>query len=163
MTESIVAGVVIRSLLPPPWPALQPLIEESECQGFGFLARLKRDFEDGSNRFDAAGEALLGAWRGEQLVAVAGLNRDPYARDPRIGRLRHLYVRSQDRGRGVGRALVAALLAAAEPYFGVVRLRTDTDAAARFYQALGFVPIHSPHATHQRVLADGGARRAGSG
>jgi GNAT superfamily N-acetyltransferase len=149
--------VVIRSLLPPHWPAVYPLVGESGREGFAFLERLVSEFQDGSNRFDAPGEALLGAWRGPHLVAVGGLNRDPYVPDARVGRLRHLYVRRPERGQGLGRALVAALLADAARHFDVIRLRTDTVAAAQFYQALGFVPIKSPDATHQRVLA-GAAR-----
>jgi GNAT superfamily N-acetyltransferase len=148
------SGVIIQSLLPPSWPAIYPLIGESGREGFGFLERLHAEFLDGSNRFDALGEALLGAWRAEHLVGIAGLNRDPYVSDPRVGRLRHLYVRRPERERGIGRALVAALLADAARHFDLIRLRTDTVAAARFYEALGFVPIQSPDATHQRLLGD---------
>lgn len=142
----------IRSLLPPPWPDLAPLVEESEREGFRFLARLRRDFDDGSNRFDAPGEALLGCCRGAELVAVGGLNRDPYSPEPRVGRLRHLYVSAAFRRRRVGRMLVDALVAAARPRLGVLLLRTDTAAAARFYEALGFEAVASPYATHRRVL-----------
>ncbi len=145
----------IRSLLPPPWPDLAPLVAESEREGFRFLARLVREFEDGSNRFDAPGEALLGCYRGAELVAVGGLNRDPYSPEPRVGRLRHLYVSPAFRRRRVGRTLVDALVAAARPHFDVLQLRTDTPAAARFYEALGFAAVALPHATHRMVL--GGA------
>ena len=148
--------LAIRSLLPPPWADLAPLVEESEREGFCFLARLRRDFEDGSNRFDAPGEALLGCDRGAGLIAVGGLNRDPYSPEPRVGRLRHLYVSGASRRCGVGRMLVDALVAAARPHFGVLQLRTDTPAAARFYEALGFAPVASAHATHRMVL--GGSR-----
>ncbi|MBV9773510.1 MAG: GNAT family N-acetyltransferase [Gemmatimonadetes bacterium] len=145
-------SLTIRSLLPPPWPALAPLVDESRREGFSFLVRLRADFENGSNRFDAAGEALLGGWCGEALVAVGGLNRDPYAPEPRVGRLRHLYVAHAFRGRGVGRALVEALVSAAATHYDVLRLRTDTPDAARFYEALGFVPVAERHATHRLVL-----------
>ncbi len=145
--------LAVRSLLPPPWPELAPLVDESEREGFRFLARLRREFDDGTNRFDAPGEALLGCRRGAQLVAVGGLNRDPWSPEPRAGRLRHLYVRPASRRSGVGRILVDALMAAARPHFGVLLLRTDTAAAARFYEALGFAPVSSPHATHRMVLA----------
>lgn len=129
-------------------------MEESEREGFGFLLRLRREFLDGGNRFDAPGEALLGCWRGAELVAVGGLNRDPYSAEPRVGRLRHLYVGAAHRRGGVGRVLVAALAEAARPHFDVLRLRTDTEAAARFYEALGFSAVLSPHATHLRVIGD---------
>lgn len=144
--------LAIRSLLPPPWPDLGPLVEESEREGFRFLARLRRELGDGTNRFDAPGEALLGCYRGAELVAVGGLNQDPYSSEPRVGRLRHLYVSAAFRRRRVGRMLVEALVSAARPHFGVLLLRTDTEAAARFYEALGFEATASPHATHRRVL-----------
>lgn len=149
--------LAIRSLLPPPWPDLAPLVEESEREGFRFLARLRREFDDGTNRFDAPGEALLGCHRGAELVAVGGLNRDPYSPEPRVGRLRHLYVSPAFRRRGVGRALVDALVAAARPHFGVLLLRTDTPAAARFYEARGFAAVASPHSTHRMVLGGSAA------
>jgi GNAT superfamily N-acetyltransferase len=142
----------VRSLLPPPWPELAPVIEESEGEGFRFLVRLRREFLDGANRFDAPGEALLGCRRGGELVGVGGLNRDPYSPEPRVGRLRHLYVAVAHRKAGIGRVLVAALVDAARPHFDVLRLRTDTDAAARFYEALGFAPVSSPHASHRMAL-----------
>jgi GNAT superfamily N-acetyltransferase len=139
-------------LIPAAWPALEPLLSESRREGFRFLERLRADLESGANRFDAPGEALLGVYRDAELVAVGGLNRDPYSRDAGTGRLRHLYVHPELRGTGIGRALVDALVSAARPHFGVLRLRTDTTAAARFYEKLGFVPDSSPQATHLRDL-----------
>ena len=144
---------VVRALLPPPWPEIEPLIRESEREGFRFLARLRREFEAGSTRFDRAGEVLLGVERDSKLVAVGGLTLDPYEAEPRVGRLRHLYVLPSHRRRGAGRLLVAALVEAARPHFDTLTLRTDTEAAARFYQALGFAPAAgSEHHTHRLAL-----------
>jgi len=148
--------LAVGSLLPPPWPELAPLVGESEREGFRFLARLRQEFDDGTNRFDAPGEALLGCRRGAELEAVGGLNRDPWSPEPRAGRLRHLYVSPASRRSGVGRMLIDALVAAARPHFRVLLLRTDTPAAARFYEALGFAPVSSPHATHRLVLGASG-------
>ncbi|MET0395751.1 MAG: GNAT family N-acetyltransferase [Longimicrobiaceae bacterium] len=145
-------ALAVRSLLPPPWPELAPLVKQSEREGFRFLARLRREFDEGANRFDAPGETLLGCRRGAELVAVGGLNRDPWSPEPRAGRLRHLYVGPASRRCGVGRMLVDALVAAARPHFGVLLLRTDTPAAARCYEALGFAAVASPHATHRMAL-----------
>lgn len=144
---------VVRTLLPPPWPVLEPLIRASEREGFRFLARLRREYEDGSTRFDRAGEVLLGVESGPELIAVGGLTADPYAAEPRVGRLRHLYVSPAHRRRGAGRLLVAALVEAARPHFDTLTLRTDTEAAARFYEALGFAPAAgAEHHTHRLVL-----------
>lgn len=144
---------VVRTLPPPPWPKIEPLIRESEREGFRFLARLRREYEAGSTRFDRPGEVLLGVESGPELVAVDGLTVDPYEADPRTGRLRHLYVSPGHRRHGIGRLLVAALVEAARPWFDVLTLRTDTEAAARFYQALGFAPAAgSEHHTHRLEL-----------
>ncbi|MBD0318936.1 MAG: GNAT family N-acetyltransferase [Gemmatimonadetes bacterium] len=142
----------VRSIIPLAQPEVEVLLAESRREGFRFLDRLHADFESDANRFDAPGEALLGVYRGSALIAVGGLNRDPYVGDARTGRLRHLYVHPELRGKGIGRVLVDALMAEALSHFDVLRLRTDTAAAARFYEALGFVPESSPTATHLRVL-----------
>jgi ribosomal protein S18 acetylase RimI-like enzyme len=81
------------------------------------------------------------------------VTRDPYIADTRIGRLRHVYVRPEIRRRGVGRALVAHLEARAAACYGSLRLRTDTEAASRFYERLGYEPVASPSATHHRALS----------
>ncbi len=146
------ADFTIHSLIPPPWTAVQPLIEESQREGFRFLVRLRTEFENGSNCFNAPGEALLGGWHGSDLIAVGGLNRDPYTSESRVGRLRHLYVCPAFRNQGIGQALVEALISIAWPHFSVLQLRTDTQAAALFYERLGFTRMSLPHATHQRVL-----------
>ena len=64
------------------------LVAESEQAGLGFLRRLADEWTGGVNRFDRLGEALFGARIGRELVAVGGLNVDPYAKDPTIARVR---------------------------------------------------------------------------
>jgi GNAT superfamily N-acetyltransferase len=149
-----------RPLLPPPWDALAPLIAESETEGFRFLLPLRADYDAGRVRFDGPGEALLGVYAGDELIAIGGLTIDPYVGDPRTGRVRRVYVRPAHRRRGVGGRLLAALEAAARPHFDVLLLRTDTAAAARFYERLGYAPLApGGTATHRRVLrADAGRR-----
>jgi GNAT superfamily N-acetyltransferase len=62
----------------------------------------------GTNRFNKRGEAIFAASAAGALIGVCGLNVDPYASDPRVGRVRHLYVLSGFRQLGVGRQLVEA-------------------------------------------------------
>lgn len=143
----------VRPLGAPPWPGLDVLVGASAGEGFRFLRRLREEYERGENRFDGDGEVLLGVFRGAELVAVGGLNRDPYGGRPAAGRVRHVYVLPSHRRAGVGRALVQALAARALPWFDELVLRTDTAAAARFYQALGFVPdSRVTGATHRLAL-----------
>lgn len=115
-----------------------PLVAESRAAGIGFVERLVREFEAGTNRFDAPGEGLFGAFAGERLVGCAGLNVDPYANDPALARVRHVYVLEAQRRSGVGTALMDAVLTLARARFARIRLKTETEAAVRFYESLGF-------------------------
>ena len=132
---------------------VQPLVTESEQAGLRLVRRLVDEWRDGVNRFDRPGEALFGAWRGERLVGVCGLNVDPYAGDDHVGRVRHLYVLVDARRHGVARALMAETLAAARGRFPTLRLSTSNPAAARLYESLGFRPVTERHCTHLLSLA----------
>lgn len=145
MPSALTVGAVDR--LP---PELEMLVEESLAEGFGLLARLQDDWRSGANRFDAPGEAFFVARQRGSLVGVCGLNLDPYASDPAVGRLRRLYVRARFRRHGVGRALVRAALAHA--HFRRVRVRTNTAEGCSFYEALGFAPVACSTATHELTL-----------
>jgi len=121
------------------WPEhkMIPLLEESEREGFRFLHRLRDDWISGLNRFTLNGEALFGAFEEEHLVAVGGINRQTDG----CGRLRRFYVLKDYRRRGIGRLLVRHLLNFASFHFSRVVLHTDTEAADRFYVAVGFVRL----------------------
>jgi GNAT superfamily N-acetyltransferase len=75
------------------------------------------------------------------LIGVCGLNADPYVADEATGRVRRLYVLRAYRGRGVGRQLLRAVLAAAAGRFQRLRVRTESPEAGRLYQRLGFQPV----------------------
>ena len=124
------------------------LLAESESSGYRFLRRLVDEWESGVNRFDQRGEALFAAMEEGAVVGLCGLNVDPYSEEPSVGRLRHLYVLRDSRGRGIGGQLVGCVLDAAAGTFDEVRLRTDTEAAS-FYERLGFVRVSkSSSSTH---------------
>jgi GNAT superfamily N-acetyltransferase len=120
--------------------ALTTLIAEGERSGSRFVGRLATEWDSGENRFDKPGEALFVARVDGQPVGVCGLNVDPYADERRVGRVRHLYVMEAYRRRGIGRRLLADVLAAARGPFDRLRLRTTNAEAARFYEAIGFAP-----------------------
>jgi len=136
---------------------LERLVDESEVEGFAFMRRLLEDWASGQNRFDGPGEALYEAREpapSRRLVGICGLNRDPFAGDPSVGRLRHLFVTPGRRRAGVGRRLVQHVVAhATGGPFAVIRLRTDTAVADSFYLAMGFErAAAAAHATHVRRL-----------
>lgn len=133
--------------------ALEELEAEAALEGFNFLGRLIGEWRAGTNRFDRPGERLLGAYVESRLVAVSGLNIDPFSTSRRIGRLRRLYVSRCFRRRGVGAALVARLLDEAAGVFDVLRLRTESADAAAFYLRCGFSPVEEAAATHAKRIA----------
>ncbi|MBW4658215.1 MAG: GNAT family N-acetyltransferase [Drouetiella hepatica Uher 2000/2452] len=134
--------------------AINHLLEESLSQGFRFVERLISEYRSGLNCFDKSGEILLTASVQGKIVGIGGLNRDPYLNDPKIGRLRHLYVESVWQRHGVGRLLVTQLIDEASQHYQLLTLRTDTAAADKFYQKLGFKthPIWK-HTTHHLQLS----------
>ena len=128
---------------------LAALLADSEREGWRMVRRLVDDWLSGANRFDRAGEALFAARLGERLVGVGGLNVDPFATEPRRGRVRHVYVHSECRRQGIGEQLMGEILAAARGPFDHLSLRTRNPAAARLYERLGFlVSTESAHTTH---------------
>jgi ribosomal protein S18 acetylase RimI-like enzyme len=125
------------------------LLAESEQAGLRFLRRLADEWASGVNRFDRPGEALFGALIGHELVAVGGLNVDPYTSTPGVGRLRHLYVLSAWRRAGIGGRLVTEIVEAARGRFERLHLRTENADAARLYERLGFLRrADVPHCSH---------------
>lgn len=132
------------------------LANKARCEGFTHIDRLIEHWRNGSNRFDRARETLLAARSGSAIVAVGGLNIDPYQSDPRVGRVRHLYVMPDQRRAGVGRRLVGELLKHARGRFDTVRVRAAKGDAPLFYDALGFHRVDEPDASHA-IRIGGGA------
>jgi GNAT superfamily N-acetyltransferase len=135
-----------------PIPGLDRLQSEAREEGYRFIDTLVEECASAKNRFDAPGEALCGHLDHGLLVAVGGLNVDPFAGRPDMGRIRRVYVRHAWRNKGVGRALVTALVEQARNHFRCVRLRAENAGAARLYERIGFVPVSSPDATHMLVF-----------
>jgi GNAT superfamily N-acetyltransferase len=135
-----------------PLPGLERLQSEARGEGFRFMDTLAEEWASARNRFDAPGEALCGHLDQGLLVAVGGLNVDPFAGRRDMGRIRRVYVRHAWRNKGIGRALVTALLDVARNHFHSVRLRAENIGAARLYERMGFAPISSSTATHMLVF-----------
>jgi GNAT superfamily N-acetyltransferase len=146
-------ALAIEPLIGSPADRVAELVAESERHGLRFIRRLTEEWASGVNRFDRPGEALFVARVGERVVGVCGLNVDPYAAAPRVGRVRHLYVLSGQRRLGVGRRLVSEVIEAARGRFDHLRLRTENPGAAQFYEAIGFRSSGATdNSTHVMVL-----------
>lgn len=84
---------------------------------------------------------VFGAFRGGELVGVAGFAAQAGQQVAHKGLLWGMYVRGNARGIGVGRALVQRVLDHAQGKVDLVQLTVveDNRAAQRLYAALGFV------------------------
>jgi GNAT superfamily N-acetyltransferase len=152
----VLAEVMIRRLDAFPPDGFSTLLAESEASGYRFLRRVADEWTSGAYRFSGPGEALLAAELGGGLVGVCGLGVDPYLRDDRVGRVRNVYVLAEYRGRGIGRRLVGAAIAAARGRFDRLRLRGEEPGPARLYESLGFRPSSEvADCTHIMELGEG--------
>ena len=112
----------------------------------------------GSNTFSLPGEALFTVRDGSLLLAIGGLNIDPYAGDLRTGRLRRVYTHPQARRRGIGQQLVRAIEQHALVQFSCLQLYTTAPDAAAFYRALAYVAVSgNPRVSHAKRLTTGTA------
>ncbi len=138
------------------------LVEESEAEGYRFLRRLVDQYEDGSNTFNQTDEVLYGVWdHQDHLLAIGGLNRDPYSTKDSVGRLRRFYISANARRQGVGTKLLQKILENAQGHFDELVVRTDSSAADAFYRANGFSgDLGLPEATHILVLGQEHRKKA---
>jgi ribosomal protein S18 acetylase RimI-like enzyme len=84
---------------------------------------------------------LLGAFDGDDLLGIAGFQREDGPKREHKGHLWGVYVRPAARGKGVGRKLCEAVIEIARHEVEVILLTvTSTNGRARrLYQHLGFV------------------------
>ena len=145
-------AVTLRPLATGDLPALRVLAAESEREGFRFLVRFLERLAQGSETLDAPAVTYLGCFDDGNLVGIGGITPDPYESNVHVGRVRHVYISQLQRRRGHGRRLVRALEDEARRRFTVLRLRTDTAAAASFYEQLGYTAVGEATASHARTL-----------
>lgn len=128
-------------------------LAESEAEGFRFVRRLIDEWHSAANRFEQPGEGFFTASLDGRLLGFCGLNRDPFAPAPDVGRIRRMYVLAEFRRLGIGRLLIKAVVAAARDHFVQLNLRTDNLAASQFYERQGFRPCAGlEHCTHSLAL-----------
>jgi ribosomal protein S18 acetylase RimI-like enzyme len=110
-------------------PALEALYADGESTGES------PDFFYGSMVTDGV---FFGVYKGASLIAAAGTHL--VARDEGAAAIGNVYVRRDRRGRGLGRAVTAAVLHELAGIETVgLNVRADNDAAIRVYESLGFV------------------------
>jgi GNAT superfamily N-acetyltransferase len=81
---------------------------------------------------------FFGVYKGDELIAAAGTHL--VSREEGAAAIGNVYVRRDRRGRGLGRAVTAAVLHELAGIATVgLNVRADNDAAIRVYASLGFV------------------------
>jgi GNAT superfamily N-acetyltransferase len=144
--------IEIRRLDTLPEGELGPLLVQSQAEGHGMVAKLRKHWISGAQRFDGDGEALYGAYIGMKLAGICGRAIDPYRDDLRVARVQRLYVLPQWRRHGVGRALVGRVVMDGAGRFAAITVRAPSADAGRFYEALGFAPVARETETHYLTL-----------
>jgi RimJ/RimL family protein N-acetyltransferase len=85
----------------------------------------------------------LGAFRGDRLVGAVTCDHDPRVKVQHIGHVTGMMVHAEEQGRGVGRALIDALIARADADAELHQLTLNVTAgnaiAERLYERSGFV------------------------
>lgn len=144
------AGVTLRRLAFADAPAYRTLMLDAYAREPGAFTSTVAEraslpqawWEDRVSQAPDPTERVFGAFSAGQLVGAAGLRRQRRERMRHKTSLFGLYVEPAYRGRGVGRALVEAVLthAAALPGTRIVQLTVveANDAARRLYAACGF-------------------------
>lgn len=131
------------------------LIEASLAEGFIFLVRLIEEWESGMNQFDKPNERLYQIELEGEIVGIGGINNDPYSDDNKYGRIRHLYIHPEHRGKGFGKKIVLTIIAEFRHSYEKFTLRTKREEAAKFYEAIGFTRVHdSKTNTHEMLIVN---------
>lgn len=120
---------------------LDELAVDAEQDGRRMVSQLISEWRTGANHFDQPGERLYAAMLGDRVAGVCGLNRDPYAEDESIGRVRRLYVSSRYRRMGIASALIARMIRDAATPFRFLQARTYEKEASAFYRSCGFAEV----------------------
>jgi GNAT superfamily N-acetyltransferase len=137
--------VRIDGVLPEDFAGLR---RAAEAEGHRHMSRLQAEFDSGVQRFSLEGEALLAAYLDGEFVGIAGLTEEPEA-PGEARRLRRLYVLPRARHRGVGTAMVGALLNEALGHVPLATAHAGSPDAARFWEALEFRPVEGRAWSHE--------------
>ena len=134
---------IIRTFTPEDQLAVRALILDGLASRFGVAdPTYTPDLDDIEAHYVAQGETVLVALDEGRIVGCGMLRREN--RSDQIGRIVRMSVAADQQGRGLGRQIGEALLAAArERGFNQVLLETNDDwhSALRLYAALGFSEV----------------------
>lgn len=140
-------------------PADAPLYKEIRLEGlqrapeaFGSAFEQERTLTPAQFEEVLARADVFGAFRGDELVGMAGYRTQAGAKQAHKGLLWGMYVRPVARGTGAAQRLVEAVLRHARDRVELVQLSvvSENEAARRLYRRCGFVEYgHEIHSLKQ--------------
>lgn len=131
---------------------LNGIVRESTAEGFSMVGKFQLCWTNGRNRFDQPGEAFFIAEFEDKILAIGGRNICPYANDPQVARVRHLYVSPEWRHIGMGSAVLKHVLDMPAGMFHKICVRTMNPGARKFYERHGFKYTGEGDTTHELEL-----------
>jgi len=123
---------------------LEALIEEPEAFASSAAEHRSTAIESVAARLrpDIGGNFVMGGFDEDRLIGVAGLARETRPKTRHRAAVWGVYVRRPNRGKGVAKAIMAALIEKAREAPGLEQLRlhvtTGLDSPERLYRSLGF-------------------------
>jgi len=124
---------------------------EADDEGIRIVSTVIDRWIDGTQLYDRPGEKLLVGRVGERIVAVGGLALCPNVAGAL--RVRRFYVSPTARRRDVAHDLARQLISTSAEYTSVVTCNARaSDAAAPFWESLGFLPVDADGITHRLDL-----------
>ena len=128
--------------------ALDSLARDAGSEGYGVVQKAITEWNSGFNRFSKRGEILWGVFIGAKCIAIGGLNVDPFAGNPEVGRVRRIYVSRNYRRKGIAKLLLDRIIKRAKKYFRILRLSTSNPNASNLYKSKGFIEKEGHRQTH---------------
>ncbi|MFB5661927.1 GNAT family N-acetyltransferase [Alteribacillus sp. HJP-4] len=130
------------------------LIKQSKAEGIRFPPRLEKEYAIGIHRCQQPEEALFGMQDDKnKLIAVGGVNCDPYSDFVKVGRVRRFFVSKKWRRTGAGSSLLEAMISFSRDHYNFLVLYSDSESASSFYVSTGFERTGDfPYSTHMMKL-----------
>jgi len=130
---------------------LEQLRREAADEGIRIVSTVIDRWVDGSQRYDQPGESLLVGRVGERIVAVGGLAWCPNVSGAL--RMRRFYVSPAARRQGIAHDLARQLIDDSAGHTAVLTCNAmASDAAAPFWESVGFLPVDADGITHRLDL-----------
>jgi len=128
--------------------SLKNLADEAKNEGYNYVRKTMDEWLQGINQFSKQSEVLWGVFDSEKCIAIGGLNIDPFADEPAIGRVRRIYVSKKYRQKGIATYLLKKIIEQSKPFFSTLRLSTNNQNAAELYESMGFIKAEGVKQTH---------------